>query len=169
MIEAIDPSPKADNTIVIVFSDNGYHCGEKMRWEKATLWELSDYVPLLVRVPGARPAASTRTVGLVDLYPTLQELCRLGPVDHALDGRSFAPLLADPVAEWDRPSLSIYGKGNASLRDEHYRFIHYLDGTEELYDRQSDPHEFTNLIGQPGMDEVVDRLSRHLPETWAPS
>ncbi|MEZ5275182.1 MAG: sulfatase [Opitutaceae bacterium] len=169
VIEAINRSPHADNTIVIVFSDNGYHCGEKMRWEKATLWELSDYVPLLVRAPGVAPAISERTVGLVDLYPTLRELCRLGPVDHALDGRSFAPLLNEPGAEWDRPSLSIYGKGNASIRDEHYRYIRYLDGTEELYDRLADPHELTNLIGRPGMDAVVERLSRHLPESWAPS
>jgi arylsulfatase A-like enzyme len=169
VIEAVEKSPGADNTIIIVCSDNGYHAGTKERWEKGTLWEMSDYVPLLVRLPGGAAGSSPRTVSLVDLYPTLQELCGLPPPDHALDGRSFAALLRDPAAPWDRPSLTIYGKGNASVRDERYRYIRYRDGAEELYDHATDPHEFTNLAARPEARAIIERLTPRLPRTWAPS
>lgn len=169
VLEALDRSPYAANTIVILCSDNGYHCGEKRRWEKGTLWEQADYVPLIVRAPGIRPGTSTRTVGLVDLYPTLQEYCGLGAADHPLDGRSFVPLLKNPAAAWDRPSLTIYGKGNAAVRDERYRYIRYADGTEEFYDRANDPHEFHNLAADPTVRALMDRLAQYVPKTWAPS
>jgi arylsulfatase A-like enzyme len=167
VIEAVENSPAAENTIIVVFSDNGYHAGTKERWEKGTLWEKSDYVPLLVRAPGSVAGDCGRTVSLVDLYPTLQALCGLPPPAHALDGRSFAALLRDPSAPWDRPSLTIYGKGNASVRDERYRYIRYHDGTEEFYDHASDPHEFTNLATQPAARAHIERLATRLPRDWA--
>jgi len=169
VIEAVEQSSEAKNTVIIVMSDNGFHCGTKERWEKGTLWEMSDYVPLYVRLPGGSAGTSTRTVSLVDLYPTLQELCGLPAPGHPLDGRSFAPLLRNPAAAWDRPSLTIYGKGNASVRDERYRYIRYRDGTEELYDHVTDPHEFTNLAQRPEAKAIIDRLAPRLPKAWAPS
>lgn len=169
VIDAVDASPCADNTIVIVFSDNGFNCGRKDRWEKATLWEPSAYAPLLVRLPGGRGAECPATVSLVDLYPTLQELCGLPPPRHHLDGRSFAAQVRNPSTPWTRPSLTIYGKGNASIRDDRFRFIHYRDGTEELYDLESDPYEFTNLADRPEHQPILLRLRRYLPTDWAPS
>ncbi len=169
VLAALERSPHAANTLVIVTSDNGFHCGTKERWEKGTLWELSAHVPLFVRGPGVRPGASPRTVSLVDLYPTLADFCGLQLPAHSLDGRSFAPLLRDPAAPWERPSFTAYGKGNGSVRDERYRLIRYHDGTEELYDHASDPHEFTNLAADPAQAPVLARLRRALPLSWAPS
>jgi arylsulfatase A-like enzyme len=169
VLAALDHGPHAANTLVVITSDNGFHCGPKERWEKGTLWELSAHVPLLVRGPGVRRGTSPRTVSLVDLYPTLAGFCGLGEPAHRLDGRSFVPLLRDPAAAWDRPSFTAYGKGNGSIRDERYRLIRYHDGTEELYDHASDPHEFNNLAGRPDHAAIAARLRRALPDTWAPS
>ena len=169
VIEAIDQSPYADNTIIILFSDNGYHCGEKRRWGKGTLWDASDYVPLLVRTPHTLAATSKRTVSLLDLYPTLVDLCGLESPDHELEGESFAHLLEDPSGEWTRPSFSVYGKHNASIRGERYHYILYQDGTEELYDTQRDPHEFKNLAANPSFRHVMDDLASFIPKAWEKS
>lgn len=170
VLKALDRSSHARNTIVIVTSDNGYQCGEKERWEKATLWEASAHVPLLVCAPGAvAGVSSSRTVSLLDLYPTLVELTGQTAPRHALEGRSFAALLREPEAPWDRPSFTAYGKGNGSVRDERFRYIRYADGSEELYDHVTDPHEFSNLAADPALRPEIDRLARHLPATWAPS
>ncbi len=169
VIEALDQSPYAENTIVIIFSDNGYHCGEKLRWEKATLWDQADYVPFLVRTPETKGSQCKATVSLVDVYPTLVELCGLEPPAHRLDGHSVAPLLKDPGMEWDHPSLTTYGVEYSSVRSERYRYIRYPDGTEELYDHETDPFEFENIAGEPGMEAVKEELTREIPTEWAES
>ena len=169
VIEALDSSRYADNTIVIVCSDNGYHCGEKERWGKATLWEQADYVPLLIRTPHGATGECTRTVSLLDIYPTLIDWCNLDKPSHTLDGKSMAPLLKDIHAEWDRPSFTSYGIEYSSVRDERFRYIRYPDGEEELYDHKVDPFEFNNVAGNTNYKEVIDRLSEEIPEVWKPS
>jgi arylsulfatase A-like enzyme len=169
VIEALDSSRYAGNTLVIFFSDNGFHTGEKERWGKATLWEQADYVPLIIRDPQGAMGESSRTVSLVDLYPTLVEYCDLEDPDHDLAGKSMVPLLSDPDATWDRPSFTSYGEHYSSVRDERYRFIQYPDGQRELYDHQIDPYEFHNIANAPASSPIIERLSACIPEEWTPS
>ncbi len=171
VIETLDRSRYADNTIVVFWSDNGYHCGEKNHWEKTTLWEQAALTPLAIRLPDKRNGGARcgRPVGTLDLFPTLADYCRLKPPAHALDGQSLRPLLEDPQTAWDRPAITTYGEGYFSARDERYRYIRYPDGTEELYDHQEDPHEHDNRAGNPALQPVKDRLGRWIPETWTES
>ncbi|PHN02134.1 sulfatase [Flavilitoribacter nigricans] len=167
VIEALDGTSYADNTIVIVASDNGYHMGEKFKWQKGTLWELSAYSPLLIRLPNGRKMELPHTVNLLDIYPTLVDYCSLDPPTHSLDGNSLLPLIEDPDQE-RAPSFMTYGEEYSSVSDGHYRYIRYPDGTEELYDHESDPHEWRNLASAD-YREVMDRLARSIPKTFAPS
>ncbi len=169
VLEALDNSPYADNTIVVFFSDNGFHNSEKERWGKATLWDLSACISMMVRVPGQQARTSPATVSLVDLYPTLVDYCGIPAPDHKLDGHSFVPVLEDPTASWAYPAFTSYGVEYASVRDTAYRYIRYPDGSEELYEYASDPWEFTNRSDDPGLEPVKERLRQYIPAEWAPS
>lgn len=169
VIEALDQSPFAENTIVIFFSDIGFHNGEKLRWGKATLWEQADYVPFMIRTPEKKAAKSMATVSLIDVFPTIVDYCDLSKPEHNLDGNSLLPLLQNPDAEWTYPSFTSYGEQYASVRNERYRYLRYPDGTEELYDHKSDPYEFDNIAGKEGIQEIKEELSRVIPEYWTPS
>ncbi|MBM3813679.1 MAG: sulfatase [Acidimicrobiia bacterium] len=171
ILDALDSSPYRESTIVMFWSDNGYHCGEKNHWEKNTLWEKSALTPMAIRIPGSKHAGKRcmRPVSLIDLYPTLVETCGLNKPKHTLEGRSLLPLLDKPDARWDRPALTTYGEHVASVRDDRYRYIRYADGSEELYDHSLDPHEWENLASKPGMEAVKKRLGKAIPERWAPS
>jgi arylsulfatase A-like enzyme len=169
VIDALDNSKYADNTLVIFFSDNGYHAGTKLRWEKATLWEMADNVPFMVRTPEHKRAESKATISLVDIFPTLIDYCGLKMPKQPMDGNSFAYLLKTPDAKWKNPGLSMYGVEYGSIRTEKYRYIRYPDGSEELYDHDTDPHEFNNLALKPEMTKVKKQLRKHMPKKWAPS
>ncbi len=171
VLEALENSPYADNTIVVFWSDNGYHCGEKDHWEKTTLWEQASLTPMAIRLPGSDHNGQVcgRPVGLIDLFPTLSDYCGLEPTRHGLEGLSLRPLLEEPQAAWDRPSLTTYGEGYASVRGERYRYIRYPDGTEELYDHDADPHEWENLATNPDLAPVRARLSEAIPAKFAKS
>jgi arylsulfatase A-like enzyme len=165
LIDALDASPCAHNTIVILWSDHGWHLGEKQHLHKFTLWERSTRVPLIVAVPGVtQPGSRTgRPVGLIDLFPTLNELCRLPPLAE-LEGQSLVPLLTCPALPWDRPALTTHGQGNHAVRSERWRYIRYADGGEELYDHQVDPHEWYNIATVAEFASVKAELARSLPE-----
>jgi arylsulfatase A-like enzyme len=168
VLDALDASPYADNTIVILWGDHGWHLGEKLHWRKFALWEEAAHAPLMIAGPGiAKGAVCTRPVSFMDIYPTLVDLCGLGPNDR-LEGTSLRPLLADPNAAWDRPALTTHGRNNHSLRSERWRYIRYADGSEELYDHQADEMEWTNLAGDPKYDGVKKDLARHLPDVNVP-
>ena len=171
VLEALDKSPYADNTIVVFWSDNGYHCGEKDHWEKTTLWEQASLTPMAIRLPGSAQAGKTcaRPVGLIDLYPTLADYCRLDDLAHELEGQSLRPLLEDPEGPWEHPALTTFGEGYASVRDERFRYIQYPDGTEELYDHDLDPHEWDNIAQAPEHSAVKDRLAQAIPAQFAKS
>lgn len=163
VLEALDKSAYAKNTIVIFVSDNGFHNGTKDHWTKQTLWEQADNVPFLVRLPGGKANTCSQTVGLIDIYPTLVEYCGLDQPRQTLDGKSFVPVLKDPQYKWERPGLTTFGDHYASVRGERYRYISYPDGSQELYDHLSDPYEHTNLAGQTAMKPVMEDLSRFIP------
>ena len=169
VIDALDASPSAANTLVVLWSDNGYHMGEKRSWSKFTLWEESTRVPLIVVAPGKQAGARcNRPVSLQDLYPTLIELCGLPPV-AGIDGQSLVPLIEDPGAPWERPALTTCGYENHALRSERWRYIRYADGSEELYDHAADPNEWKNLAADPRHAAVKAELARWLPAEDAPS
>ena len=166
VLAALAASPYSDNTIVIVWSDHGYHLGEKDHWEKFALWEKTTHVPLVVVAPGVTKAGSKigQPVTLLDLYPTLVDLAGL-PIRSGLDGESLAPLLRDPSARRTKPAAMTYLRGNHAVRTERWRYIRYADGSEELYDHERDPHEWNNVAGEH--PAVTRRLRRWLPETDA--
>lgn len=177
LLKALHNSRYADNTIVVFWSDNGLHLGEKENWRKFTLWEESTRVPLVFIVPkgvvglprGASPGErSSRPVNLVDVYPTLVELAGLPP-NSDLDGLSLAPLLKDPAMEWLTPSITTWGRNNHAVRSERYRYIRYDDGSEELYDHQTDPDEFANLASDDAYAEIIAEHRRWIPEVNAPN
>ena len=168
ILDALDESPYAGNTVIVLWSDHGYHLGEKRHWEKFALWEKTSRVPFIIAVPGRGRAGARcrRAVSLVDVYPTLIDLCGLRG-KPGLDGISLAPLLENPDAVWERPALMTYGFNNHAVCDGRYRYIRYADGTEEFYDHESDPNEWRNLAGQAGHEDIVARLSKWLPESNA--
>jgi arylsulfatase A-like enzyme len=108
-----------------------------------------------------------RTIDSVNIYPTLADLCGL-PIPEHLEGRSVASLLQDPQAPWGVPALTTYGRNNHAVRTERWRYIRYADGSEELYDHQADPEEWTNLAVSPQAVEIKQSLARWLPQTNAP-
>ena len=169
VLDALKASPHANDTIVVLWGDHGWHLGQKEHWRKHTLWEDGLRTTLVISAPGvsASDQRSERTVSLLDLYPTLIELTGHAPRD-GLDGKSLVPLLKQPDAPWSRPVLSTYGYENHSVRNERWRYIRYHDGTEELYDHNADPHEWTNLASGVVKAEhrnVMNQLARHFPET----
>ena len=168
VVEALDKTNFAKNTIVIVASDNGYHMGEKERWQKGTLWQLSAYAPLLIRLPNGQAYECSQTTNLIDLYPTLVELCGLNPPKHVLDGKSLTPIFKNPAIKWS-PSVMTYGENYSSITDGRYRYIRYPDGTEELYDHQADPYEWKNVTADAKLKNVKARLGKEIPKTWAKS
>jgi len=174
LLDALDASPHAANTIVVLWSDNGFHLGQKFHWHKQALWEQTTRVPLLIRSPGQ--TAGTRVdsaVSLIDTMPTLLEMTGV-PAPYALAGRSLRPLLADPSTPWDHPVLMTNavmdsknqfatGLFDYAIRTNQYRYIRYRDGSTELYDEAADPNEFTNVASLPANASVVAQLDALMP------
>jgi arylsulfatase A-like enzyme len=172
LLGALDASPHRDNTVIVLWGDHGWHLGEKQHWGKWTGWERATRVPLVVVPPAAAPSGfrkrvlCDRPVSLVDLFPTLVELCGL-PALGDLDGRSLVPLLKDPDRE-TRPVVTTFDYQNYSVRTERWRLIHYRDGSEELYDHAADPDEWHNLAGDRVQDGTRAQLRMVLPSAAAP-
>ena len=168
VLDALEESPHAGNTIIVMWSDHGWHLGEKQHWHKSTLWEESTRVPFIISAPDHRPGICSRPVSLIDLYPTLNELAALKAI-KSHDGQSLVPLLQNPKAEWDRPAVIEFRRGNAAVRSERYRYIRYHDGGEELYDHEVDPNEWKNLAASAKHAVVREELAGWVTEDWAPS
>jgi len=168
LLDAMDRSPYAKNTVIILWGDHGWHLGEKLHWRKFALWEEATHAPLILVAPGVAKSGvkCNRTVSFIDIYPTLAGLCGLSPRKE-LEGVSLVPLLKNPSAQWDRPALTTHGRNNHSVRSERWRYIRYRDGTEELYDHKGDPLEWNNLADKPEWAQVKERLARWLPEVNA--
>jgi uncharacterized sulfatase len=175
VLDALGRLDRRNETIVVFTSDNGYHLGEHGIFGKNTLYEESARVPLVIAGPGVRePGVPTRgLVELVDLYPTLVDLCGLPPV-AGLDGVSLRPLLEDPTATVAEAAFTVTKIGatwrgllGLSTRTERYRYTLWPDGREELYDHEADPAESVNLADRPGMRATIKELrdlSSRLPE-----
>ena len=164
VLRALEAGPNAKNTIIVLWSDHGWHLGEKMHWRKFTLWERSTRNILMIAAPGVTAPGSVcnRTVSMMDIYPTLMDLVGLkAPTKQ--EGESLMTWLKNPRAPKSTPALTTYQLGNHAVRSERWRYIRYSDGTEELYDRDKDPNEWTNLAGKPEMAAVKKDLAKWLP------
>ncbi|MCA8990228.1 MAG: sulfatase-like hydrolase/transferase, partial [Planctomycetaceae bacterium] len=170
LLAGLESSPHAKNTIVVLWSDHGFHLGEKEHWAKRTLWEESTRVPLLFAGPDIVPGEPCReAVSLVDIYPTLIELCGLNERKN-LDGVSLVPQLENPRTERKVPVQISSFEGNHAIRSRDWKLIHYADGSEELYDHRIDPQEIKNLIRQPTAESntIRQKLAAYLPKQAAP-
>ncbi len=187
VLDALESGPHADNTIVVLWSDHGWQLGEKEHWQKYTPWRAVTRVPLMVRVPKASSAAlpsgtqpgtvCDAPVNLLSLYPTLLDLCQL-PAKADNDGLSLLPLLgaataddAAPVSEdvWPHRSVTYLARpGSYAVSGRTHRYIHYADGSEELYDIQADPYEWTNLAGEESSASLLADFRSTAPTEFAP-
>ncbi len=168
VLDALDASPHAKNTIVVLFSDHGFHLGEKQRWAKRSLWEDGTRVPLIISGPGLpRGQRTDRPAELLDVFPTLLQLAQLD-ADPTLEGQSLTPLLKNPNADWDHPAITSFGPGNYAIRSTRYRFIQYHDGSRELYDHTTDQHEWKNLAAQAEYDSILAEHAKYIPEKEHP-
>lgn len=170
LIDGFDKSPYKDNTIVILWSDHGWHLGEKEHWRKFALWEESTRAPFLMIVPGVTKPGSVcdRPVDYMNIYPTLCDLTGTPQPKH-LEGFSMKSLLANPSSQWDHPAITTHGYQNHAVRTDKWRYIRYEDGGEELYDEVADPHEWKNLAGDPKFAAVKQDLARFLPTKNVPT
>ena len=170
VLDALDKSPHKDNTIVVLWSDHGWHLGEKQHWQKYTAWRACTRVPLMIRVPGlTKPAVCDRPTNLLSLMPTLLELTGT-PAHKECDGPSLVPLLKDPQAKWDHVSVTYLDTpGSFGLSADGWRYIKYTTGDEELYQTAADPHEWTNLAGKPEHQEKLAALRKLAPTSFAPA
>jgi choline-sulfatase len=163
LLEALDETGLSHNTIVVLWSDHGYHLGEKAITGKNTLWERSTRVPLIFAGPGvSKNAKCNQPAELLDIYPTLIELCGLSPRAD-LEGLSLLPQLHDATLPRERPAITSHNQGNHAIRTARHRYIRYADGSEELYDLASDPREWTNLAADPGLASILTAHRRWLP------
>lgn len=169
VLRALETGPNAGDFQVVLWSDHGWHLGEKLHWRKFSLWEEATHNVLMYSAPGVTKPGSRchRAVNLLDIYPTITGLLGV-PNPKTVEGESLVPFLHDANAPKDTPTLTTYGRGNHSLRDERWRYIRYADGTEELYDRGVDPMEWTNLASKPEHSATKQRLARFLPKSDAP-
>jgi arylsulfatase A-like enzyme len=179
LLDALDNGPNRNNTIIVLWSDHGYHLGEKTLWTKYSLWEQATRVPLLF-APAREDGSAAEWAGehgtpvsLLDIYPTVCDLAGLSvPADQ--DGQSLRPFFGRRSGEGpDRHVVTTHQRGNHAVRSRDWRYIRYRDGTEELYDHRADPEEVRNLLfgtktTSSELQDVVHAHARHLPDTDAP-
>jgi arylsulfatase A-like enzyme len=173
LLDALAASDYAENTIVVLWGDHGYQIGQKDKFGKSALWQQATRTPLIIHVPGnaANGTRCSRPASLIDLYPTLLDLCNL-PARDDLDGRSIAPLVRNPEAKWPHPAIITHSPhwlgNNHAIRSERWHYIRYADGGEELYDMTKDPHQWKNLANAPVHAAAKMELKKWLPKKNAP-
>ncbi len=168
LMNALDESSYADNTIVVLWSDHGWHLGEKNAWAKFTLWEESTRIPLLFRTPQRTSAGSIckEAVSSLDIYPTLLELTGL-PKNERNEGESLVKLIKDTNSEKEKPAITTLEKDSHSVRSENYRYIKMADGAEAFFDHTKDPGEWKNLAKDPEYKALIETHRKWLPKTNA--
>ena len=150
--------PGKRDTVIVLTSDHGWNLGEKTHWCKAAIWRDTTRVPFIVVPPGIAEAGlrNIQPISHVDLFPSLCDFAGIPKPTH-LEGRSILPLLKNPSATRDVAFLS-YGPENTAVQSERYRYLRYEDGSEELYDHQKDPHEWTNLVGNKKHEKIIKKM-----------
>ena len=150
--------------------DHGWHLGEKAHWSKNVPWEESARTPLIIYDPRAKANGQTcnQVVSLLDVYPTLIELCNLPP-NKKLQGQSIVPLLYNPNENLNRIAITSKGTGTHSMRNANFRYIKYADGFEELYNHQTDPMEWHNIASNPESQSIIAQFQNELKAKIKPS
>ena len=176
LLDGLDASPYWQNTIIVLWSDHGWQLGEKAHWRKFALWDNVARSVLMIHTPRNSPGLPDgsrdgeqcrRVVSLQDIYPTLIDLCGLQARKN-IDGRSLSPLLRDPGLPWNHVALTTYDYDEFSVRSERFRYIRYIDGSEELYDHDADPEEWNNLAADSNFKPFKNELASHIPRNAAP-
>ena len=163
VLDALDRNGLRENTIIVLWSDHGWHIGEKEITGKNTLWDDGTRVPLLFTGPGVKAGqVCIKPAELLDVYPTLVDLIGSEKTDQ-LEGVSLLPQLEDASAERERPAITTHNAGNHGIRSENWRYIVYADGSEELYNMVEDPNEWTNLAGNPEYADVIAEHKKFVP------
>jgi choline-sulfatase len=164
LLDTLRASEHANNTVVVFWSDHGWHLGEKQHWHKQTLWEECTRVPFIIAGPDGMvlPGSTRQPVSLVDIYATLVDVCRFEQMPE-LDGNSLMPLLRDNSVKRARPAITTHSRGNHSVRSENWRYIRYADGSEELYDHRVDPNEWENLANKAQYADIKREHAKCLP------
>ncbi len=164
LLKALGNSKYAENTIVLLWGDHGWHLGEKHHWTKNTLWEEATRAPLIIKVPGnvSNGKIVKEAVDFMNIYPTLADLCGLKIPEHC-EGFSMKKLLENPDISIEQPAITTCKKGNHAIRDEKWRYIRYCDGTEELYNHEKDSMEWINLANNPKYNDVKSSFQKYLP------
>lgn len=171
LLDVLDESEYADNTVIVLWSDHGYRLGEKSTFAKHALWDVATKAPLLFAGPGLpQGEIIDQPAEMLAIYPTLLDLCGL-PAYAKNEGRSLVPLMQGKREESPHLAITTFGMNNHAVKTDRFRYIRYEDGGEEFYDHDDDPNEFTNQAGNPAYRKDVDRLKGHLPDenaTWDP-
>ncbi len=171
VVDALDRLGLANNTVIVFGSDHGYHTGEHGLWQKKSLFEICARVPLIIVPPkGKGKGVAPRPVELVDIYPTLADLCTLKAPDY-LDGTSLRPLLEKPTAQWNRPAYTQVMRDTFhgySVRTQKWRYTEWDNGKEgaELYDQSNDPDETKNLVKEAKHAELIREMKGLLDKNW---
>jgi len=164
LLAGLDASPRAEETIVVLWGDHGWHLGEKQHWRKFALWNDTTRVPFVLVAPGVTQPGGRcdAPVDLLSTYPTLCDLAGVTTPPH-LEGANLRPLLEDPDAPWERPAISTHGRGNHMVQTREFRLIRYANGDEEFYDHRRDPHEWQNLAQLEQSQAHRAKLAEWLP------
>ena len=164
MLDGLEKSGHAADTLVVLWSDHGWSLGEKSHWRKFALWEEPTRTVFVWRIPGLTPEGHQchRPVDYLSVFPTLVSLAGLSRPDH-LEGPDITPLLREPSLAWEHPAITTHGRGNHAVRSGDWRYIRYADGSEELYDQSRDPLEQTNLAANPEHATRKQRFAAVLP------
>ncbi|GAB5558497.1 MAG: sulfatase [Synoicihabitans sp.] len=150
----LDRQGLRESTLVIFFSDHGYHLGEHFFWQKHTLHEDVTRVPFVISAPGYAPGESMSLVELVDIFPTIADLVGL-PIPETVQGESLVETLKDPKATVREAAFTVGNRDDYALRGHDWAYLRYRDGSEELYDMRMDPKQFTNLANNPAYADAL--------------
>ena len=163
LLNALKNSPYADNTIVVLASDHGYHMGEKGLFQKGTLWKRSTRIPMIWAGKGIQKGATQTASSLIDIYPTLIDYCGLPKLNY-LEGKSIQPLFSRDAKNFENVAITTFGKNNHSIYDTDWHYIFYNNGSEELYNLSKDPNEWENLASVDSLQAIKQRLRSMLPK-----
>ncbi|MFT5883607.1 MAG: iduronate 2-sulfatase [Arcticibacterium sp.] len=172
LLDALESSEYADNTVIVLWSDHGYRLGEKGTFAKHALWNAATKTPLLFAAPQLpQGVVIDKPAELLSIYPTLLELCGLTAYDRN-EGKSLVPLMQNKDKEESHVAITTFGMNNHAVKSERFRYIRYEDGKEELYDHSNDPNEFTNQSENPDYEDDINTMKKYLPKTnaiWDPN
>lgn len=167
VLDALEKSEHANNTVIVLWSDHGYRLGEKGTFAKHALWNSATKVPLIFAGPNIpKNKKISQPAELLAIYPTLLELCGLPAYDRN-EGKSLVAAMQSTEANQAPVAITTFGMNNHAIKSARFRYIRYEDGTEELYDHTTDPNEFTNVASDQAYAEYIAQLQKFLPQTNA--